>query len=78
MPETETVERRAHERPRADPDPVATPAHARRHRREEFSDASGMPLSRLATGSGIAVMCAMEGAWLWLLVTGAAWLLGGE
>jgi hypothetical protein len=79
MHETETVERRAEQRQCADPDPIAAPALSDPHGAEErLSDASGTLSSTIATGSGVAVLCVLEAAWLWLLGTGAVWLLGGR
>jgi hypothetical protein len=79
MHETETVERRAAQRQCADPDSVATPALPDHRGADELpSDASGTLSSMIATGSGVAVLCVVEGAWLWLLGTGAFWLLGGR
>ena len=79
MHETEIVERQAEQRQCADSDSIATPALADDHRGEEPSSvASETPSFTIATGSGIALLCVMEGAWLWLLGRGAVWLLGGR
>jgi hypothetical protein len=79
MHETETVERQAEQRQRADLDSNATPALTDDQRGEEpSSDVSETVSSTIATGSGIAALCVVEGAWLWLLATGAVWLLGGQ
>jgi hypothetical protein len=79
MHETETVERRAEQRQCADPDPIATPALPdHRGAEERPSGASGTLSSTIATGSGVAVLCVIEAAWLWLLGTGAFWMLSGR
>ena len=75
MHEIETIERRAEQRQFADPDPVATPALAEDRRGEEPPETLS---STIATGSGVALLCVMEGAWLWLLGTGTVWLFGGR
>jgi hypothetical protein len=79
MHEAETVERRAEQRQCVDPGPIATSAVADDHGGEGPPSDSFQTLSlRIATGSGVAVVCVVEGAWLWLLATGAAWLFGGQ
>jgi hypothetical protein len=76
---TESVERGAEQPQWGDPDPIAAPALADDHGgNAPSSAASETLLSTIATGSAVAVLCVVEGAWLWLLGTGVVWVLGGQ
>jgi hypothetical protein len=76
MHQARTVERSAEQWRCADPDPLAMPDN---HGSEEAASGGAETLSStIAAGSGVAVLCVLEGAWFWLLATGAVWLFGGE
>jgi hypothetical protein len=79
MHQAKTVELSAEQRQCADPDSLATAVLADDHMGEQpSSGAAKTRSSTIATGSGVAVLCVVEGTWLWLLGTCAVWLLGAE
>jgi hypothetical protein len=79
MHQAKTVDRSAEQRQCVDPQPFATPVLADDHGGEEPSSDTVTTLSStIATGSGVAVLCVVEGTWLWLLGTCAVRLFGGQ